>query len=242
MTTSIARLRARAAAVALLSLGLTSIGIAPVAAHVEATAEGAQAGVGPVTVVFSAAAESDTAGIISVKVQLPAGIAPASTALVTAPAGWAMTPTSDGYEVAGPDIGPGVDLAYSVTIDRLPVEAPAELPFKTLLRYSDGTEDAWIELPTAENPDPENPAPAITVAAAPPGAATSSAPAPASTAPAPTAAESSAAQTQDVDTEPAAAEDDDGTSTGPVVALVIVAAAALAGGLWYRRTRASSRT
>lgn len=242
MDSPTSRVRRRAGFAAVLAIALTFLGAAPASAHVEATAEGAQAGTGPVTVAFSAEAESTTAGIVSAKVQLPAGVDPSSTILAAGPTGWALTPTLDGYEVAGPDIGPGVDLEYSVTIDRLPVDAPAELPFKTLLRYSDGVEDAWIELPTADNPDPENPAPAITVAAAPPGAATSSAPATESTAPSTTATESGSPEVRDVDTEPVAAEEDGATSTGLVVALVVVAAAVLAGGIWYWRSRTSART
>lgn len=205
----------------------------------EATAEGAQAGTGPVTVAFLAEAESTTAGIVSAKVQLPAGLSPQSATLAAAPGGWALTPTSDGYEVAGPDIGPGVDLEYSVTIDRLPADA-TEFPFKTLLRYSDGVEDAWIELPTADNPEPENPAPTITVAPAPPGAASSSAPPSGSTGSSSPAAESSPSETQAVDSEPAASVDDTGTSTGLVVAVAVVAAAAVAGGFWFWRSRKSS--
>ena len=62
----------------------------------------------------------------------------------------------------GDDIGPGVDLEYGITVEQLPRES-TELPLRTLLRYSDGREDAWIELPTDANPDPEQPAPTITV-------------------------------------------------------------------------------
>ena len=43
------------------------MGLAPASAHVEASAEGAQAGTGPVTVAFVAEAESATAGIVGVK-------------------------------------------------------------------------------------------------------------------------------------------------------------------------------
>ncbi|WP_409332012.1 DUF1775 domain-containing protein [Trujillonella humicola] len=190
------------------------------------------------TVVFSAAAESTTAGIVSAKVQLPAGLTPQSTSLAGAPGGWVLTPTSDGYEVAGPDIGPGVDLEYSITIDRLPVDQ-TELPFKTLLRYSDGVEDAWIELPAADNPEPENPAPTITVAPAPPGAASSAPPTESSSSSSPATA-SSPSEAQAADPEPAASQDDTGTSTGLIVAVAVVVAAAVAGGLWFWRSRKSS--
>ncbi len=50
------------AVLALVALFLL-LGVGSAAAHVEATAEGAQAGTGPVTVAFSVAAESPSAGI-----------------------------------------------------------------------------------------------------------------------------------------------------------------------------------
>ena len=167
MTALRTRIRQRAAIVAAATLGLSVLGLAPASAHVEASAEGAQAGTGPVTVSFVAEAESATAGIVGVKTQLPAGIAPDAVSLASGPAGWTMTVMPDAYEVSGPDIGPGVDLMYGITVEQLPRES-TELPFRTLLRYSDGREDAWIESPTENNPDPEMPAPTITVAAAPP--------------------------------------------------------------------------
>ncbi|SMO96255.1 Uncharacterized protein YcnI [Geodermatophilus aquaeductus] len=232
---SLCRRVRRSASVLVLSLGVVVVGAGPAGAHVEASAEGAQAGAGPLTVSFLAEAESSTAGIVGAQVQLPEGLPPASATLASAPAGWAMTPTADGYEVAGPDIGAGVDLEYSVVIDRLPQEAPAELPFKTLLRYSDGVEDAWIEVPFEGNPEPENPAPSIAVA---PAAAPVTTPAPATESAAPSTAATESSPSRSAAPE-AAAADDGGLSTGAVVALAAVAAAALAGGLWFLRRRSS---
>ncbi|WP_336031532.1 DUF1775 domain-containing protein [Geodermatophilus sp. FMUSA9-8] len=211
---------------------------ASASAHVEANAEGARAGAGPVTVSFLAEAESSTAGIVGAKVQLPEGLAPQSATLAAAPAGWALTPTVDGYEVAGPDIGAGVDLEYSVVIAQLPADAPAELPFKTLLRYSDGVEDAWIEVPFEADPEPENPAPMITLAAAaapvtPSAPATTSAPATPSATPS-TTAESSTGQAAE-----AAAAEGGGPTLGTVLPLAAVAVAALAAGLWFVRRRSA---
>ncbi|MCF6745000.1 DUF1775 domain-containing protein [Blastococcus sp. KM273128] len=233
------RFSRRAATVAVCTLGLLFAGVAPANAHVEAAAEGAQAGTGPVTVSFLAEAESTTAGIVGVKAQLPAGIPPASVSLASGPPGWVLTATPDGYEVSGPDIGPGVDLKYGITIAMLPRDT-TELPFKTLLRYSDGREDAWIELPTDANPDPEQPAPAITVAPAPPAPTTTAPSSPAATATA--ASPSAGADTPSAaPQEAAAATAEDFSATGWIVAGVVVVALALAGLLWFWRRRASSQ-
>ena len=221
-------------------LGLLFVGLAPASAHVEAAAEGAQAGTGPVTVSFLAEAESTTAGIVGVKTQLPSGIPPASVSLASGPPGWALTATPDGYQVSGPDIGPGVDLEYGITIEMLPRDT-TELPFKTLLRYSDGREDAWIELPTDANPDPEQPAPAITVAPAPPAPTTTapSSPAATTTAGSPSAgADTPSAAPQEA---AAATAEDSSSATGWIVAGVVVVALALTGLLWFGRRRASSQ-
>jgi hypothetical protein len=50
---------------------------------------------------------ASTLGIASVKTQLPVGIAPAMVTLAGAPKGWALTPTSDGFELGGPALAPG---------------------------------------------------------------------------------------------------------------------------------------
>ena len=234
MDNFLTRFSRRAAVTTTAALGLVLAGAGPVSAHMEASAPGAQAGTGPVTVAFNAAAESTTAGIAGVKTQLPEGILPEQVSLASGPTGWALAPTPDGYEVGGPALAPGQDLDIGITIERLPLDV-TELPFKTLLRYSDGREDAWIELPTEADPEPENPAPTITVAPAPPGAATT-----APSSPAPTSSPSSSAPT--VETQEEAADSSttgDSTSTGLIVAIVILVAAALAGGLWFWRSRAS---
>lgn len=222
----------RAAIVGLAVSVVLLAGASPAAAHVEASAEGAQAGTGPVVVDFLAEAESTTAGIVGVKVQLPAGISPDDVVLAVGPAGWTLAPTSDGYEAGGPDIGPGVDLEYSITIGQLPPDA-TELPFKTLLRYSGGREDAWIELPTEANPHPEQPAPAITVAPAPPAATTT----PSSAAPTPSADSPSSSPAEPV--EAAQTSADEGGSTWWIGGAAIAAIAVLAGGLWFWRSRTS---
>jgi hypothetical protein len=220
----------RLAVAVLLAACLLLVGARPAAAHVEATVSpGAQAGAGPVTVAFAAEAESPSAGIASVKTQLPAGMPPQDVSLATGPSGWALTPTPDGFEVGGAPLQPGTDADFTISIRQLPADR-TELPFKTLVRYTDGTEDAWIEEPTPDNPDPENPAPIITVA---PAAAPTSA-----AAPSPTPATSSAATTAPTTTPQAQESDDEGTPTWLIVLGVLAAVAVLAGGLFLaRRTR-----
>jgi hypothetical protein len=220
----------RLAVAVLLAACLLLVGARPAAAHVEATVSpGAQAGAGPVTVAFAAEAESPSAGIASVKTQLPAGMPPQDVSLATGPSGWALTPTPDGFEVGGAPLQPGTDADFTISIRQLPADR-TELPFKTLVRYTDGTEDAWIEEPTPDNPDPEDPAPIITVA---PAAAPTSA-----AAPSPTPATSSAATTAPTTTPQAQESDDEGTPTWLIVLGVLAAVAVLAGGLFLaRRTR-----
>jgi len=225
----------RAALTATMAVALAWAVASPASAHVEVSAEGAQAGTGPVTLVFSAESESNSVGIVSMKTQLPAGIAPADVTLAGGPAGWALTPTADGFELAGPDIGPGVDAEYSVTVAQLPADA-TELAFPTLQRYSDGREDAWIEPVTDAVPEPENPSPVLTVAPAP-ATATAAAPPTTSTtqaAPPPTSTAPSQAQTDDAAAETA---DDSGVGAPVIVLLVVVALALIGGVAWMVRRR-----
>ncbi|NEK96513.1 DUF1775 domain-containing protein [Modestobacter muralis] len=226
------------------ALGTVVLAATTASAHVEATADGAQAGAGPVTVAFDIAAESDTAGITGVKTQLPAGLAPSSVSLASGPQGWVLAPTADGYEIAGPALEVGVNAELSVAITQLPADATTELPFKTLVNYSDNSEDAWIELPTADNPDPANPAPSITVtpaaASAPTAAPTSSsAPAPSSSTMPTSEAPASQAPT-DTDTAAAATTDEGSSSTGLVIGLIAVIAVITGAVLWFRRRQSNA--
>lgn len=157
----------RLAIAALLAPVLLVMAAGWASAHVEAEAEGSpQAGVGPVVVTFIAEAESTTAGIVSARTQLPAGVLPAWVSLGSGPTGWALTATKDGFQIGGPALAPKVDAKFAIRIGRLPADLSGTLPFKTLVRYAAGKEDAWIEEPTSDNPDPDSPAPTITVFAA----------------------------------------------------------------------------
>lgn len=221
---------------AALAAGLLLLGAAPASAHVEATADdGAQAGDGPVTVAFVAEAESSTAGIASTKTQLPAGVLPEWVSLAAGPPGWTLITTADGYEVGGAALAPGTNAEYTVSIGQLPADR-TELTFKTLVRYTDGQEDAWIEDPTPGNPEPQHPAPVVTVApAAAPAATTAPSSAPASSVPA-----SSAPATPTTSAQAETASDD-GTPGWAIALGVLAVALVLVGGLWVWRMRSRSR-
>ena len=222
----------RTVATVLLGAVLFAAGTGTAAAHVEVSAEGAVAGSGPVTLAFAGESES-AAGITAMRTQLPEGIDPADVSLASGPAGWTLTPTAEGFDVGGPTLPSGADVEYAVTVAGLPAGV-TELTFPTVQVYADGTEDAWIEQEVPGGPEPELPAPVLAVA---PGAAAPTTPAPATTAPAtPTGTESAPPTATTPD--PAAAADE-GTGSGWLVAVAAVAAVvAVAGGLWYRRSRA----
>jgi uncharacterized protein YcnI len=219
----------RTLATVLMGAVLLAAGTGTAAAHVEVSAEGAVAGTGPVTLAFSAASEA-AAGITTMRTRLPAGIDPAEVSLAAGPPGWTLTPTAEGFEVGGPALPVGADAEYAVTVATLPAGV-TELAFPTVQVYADGTEDAWIEQEVPGGPQPELPAPVLAVT---PGPAVPPTPAPAS----PTLAAEPAAPTASAPA-PAAAAADEGTGSGwPVAVAAVAALAAVAGGLWYRRSRA----
>jgi hypothetical protein len=228
------RSAARVAVAAPLAATLVLLGAGTASAHVEATAgDGAQAGAGPVTVAFVAEAESTTAGIINVKTQLPAGVLPEWVSLASGPDGWALSTDGDSYTVGGPGLPAGTDAEFTIGIGQLPADR-TEFTFKSLVRYSDNHEDAWIQEQVPGGDEPENPAPTITVAQAVAPATTaaaSSSPA-ASAAPA-TSPATSAAVTP---TTSAQASDEQGTPSWLIV-VGVLAVVAVAGGLVYWRSR-----
>jgi len=133
-------------------------------AHVEVSAKPAQALATDSVISFSAEAESGSAGIASVRVVLPQGIAPADVSYVSGPAGWAFAATADGFTISGKALAVHADAAYKDKVKQLP--DARSLAFKTLVNYSDGDVDRWIELASASNPNPEHPAPVLKLAAA----------------------------------------------------------------------------
>jgi hypothetical protein len=136
----------------------------PARADVVATAgAGARAGEGPASVAFVAEAESSTGGITRVETLPPPGVPAAGISLTSGPPGWTVTIGGDSYAVGGPPLAVGTDAEFTSSISQLPVDR-TELTFRTLVHYSDGREDAWIEEATQDNPTPASPAPTITVA------------------------------------------------------------------------------
>ncbi|MFD8481632.1 DUF1775 domain-containing protein [Kitasatospora sp. NPDC059673] len=157
----------RPALTALLTLGMLLGAAGGAAAHVEVNTTTAQALSVDATVTFSAEGESSTAGITDLKVTLPAGLAPADITPVKTPDGWAFTPTADGWTVAGPALAPGAAAEFSVKVRQLP--SSTSVVFKTLVDYSDGHTDRWIELPQGDT-KPEHPAPVLALRPAAAGA------------------------------------------------------------------------
>jgi hypothetical protein len=180
----------------------------------------------------NAAAESDTAGIASLKVVLPAGLAPGDVTYVDGPPGWSLSADADGYVVTGPPVAVGRDAVHRVRATRLPTTPT--LVFKVLQTYTDGRVDRWIEVPSAGNAEPEFPAPVVTLAAPPGGIPPSSAPS--------SAPSSSSVAVPSPDPATVAGPDvvDDSGSALPwvILGLVVVAAGAAVAAVALRRRRA----
>src|SRR5262245_18077297 len=85
---------------------------APAWAHTTVKVEPAVAGAPDAVITVNAAAESDTAGIASLKVVLPAGLAPGDVTYVDGPAGWTLRAEADGYVVSGPPVAVGRDAVH----------------------------------------------------------------------------------------------------------------------------------
>lgn len=230
----------RAAVLTLATGGALWLLAAPALAHVEVSAKPAQAGAANAVVTFEAEGESTTSGITGVRIQLPAGLTADQVKLAGAPSGWKLTAASGVVTISGPALKASEDAEYSVRIGKLP--DARQLVFKTIVNYSDGHKDSWIEEGTGGESEPDNPAPVLRLAAAAPttAAPTTAAPttAPTTTPPAPTTAAPTAAAT----TAAAPVSDDgDGGSTALGVVVGIVAVLAVAGGVLYvLRRRAAS--
>jgi len=214
----------RIATVAVASLlALLALG-SPALAHTEIDVDNPQGGAADVTMSVTAEAESESAGIASVRMVLPTGIAPAQASLASGPSGWTITATADGFTVAGTPLPVHTDAKFVVKLAQLP-PAGGVLTFKTLVTYTDGKVDRWIEEPSASNPSPPNPAPTVSVR---PGAAT----------PPPAPATSGQPSTGPAATSSAAARSGGGNGVlWLAVVAVLVVAALLAGALVLRRRR-----
>jgi hypothetical protein len=198
-----------------LAVVCTAAGIAvvlaagPALAHVEVEAAPARALATDALLSLTAEAESGTAGISGLRIQLPAGLVPADLRLASGPAGWRLTGTGDVVTVRGPALPVGRSLRLGIRVRQLPDDR--QLVLKTVQSYTDGTQDAWIELPTASVPEPEQPAPIVRLQAAAPGATAvpRATPTAAPTTPAPTTSTPTTPRTSGA--APAADPADDGS-------------------------------
>jgi uncharacterized protein YcnI len=204
-------------------------------AHVDVEADPPIAGAANALVTFTAEAESASAGITSVRVILPAGLSNSNVSLHKAPAGWRLSATSDGYSVGGASLPPGAEAAHSIIVSRLP--DTNALVFKTLVNYSDGQVDRWIEEPSNANPNPGSPAPVLQLQPGPrPGVSPTTQPAVTTTVtPSITPAPATAAPAT------APAQDQDGGGSTWVWWLVTAAVVGAVGaGTWYAVARRRS--
>ena len=203
----------------------------PAFAHVEVRADKAQAGASDVTLSFNAESESPSAGIVSLRVVLPAGIAPQDVSWVSGPKGWSLKSAADGYTVSGPAVKAHTDAAYKVKVAQLPADA-GTLAFKTLQTYSDGHIDRWIELPE-NGAESENPAPLLKLAGA---VAASPGPASPSAVPVGSVQTPAAGSVTTAPVDVAAASDDSGTASWWWVLLGVVLVS-IGGAVWIVRRR-----
>lgn len=229
------RIRATRLIIAVASgVAVVAVWGAAASAHIEVSADKPQAGAVNVTLSFKGEAESQTAGIKSEQVVLPAGITPQQVRLAKAPAGWTLSPTADGFIMAGTALAPGVDATFSVIIDQLPVSA-TELAFKTLESYTDGKVSRWIEIPQPGKAEPPHPAPVLKISPA-----ATPVTEPSSAAPVPTTAsttEGPIATPADNGTSTSTA---DGGSAGWWIAAAALAIGIAGAGWWVRRRRAAA--
>jgi hypothetical protein len=236
------RLVARLAApVAALAGALALAG--PAFAHVEVESATPQALAVDAVVSFNAEGESPTAGIKQVRVVLPAGLAPGDVSLVDAPRGWQLSAASDGYQVAGPALAPGKNAAYKIKVRQLP--DARQLVFKSVVTYTDGQVDRWIELPQG-GAEPQHPASVLKLTAAAPGAKplpsggaansaspAASAPASPAAAPAPDPSSAPVAPSASPATATASGSSGSAVATVAVVGLLVVAIVGVI--VWRRR-------
>jgi hypothetical protein len=212
-----------AAVAAGIALGLVAFA-GTAFAHVEVSGQPAQALANDAVITFSAEAESASAGIASIRVVLPQGIAPTDVTLVSAPPGWKLTATADGFSLAGKALGVHQDAKYAIKVSQLP-NAPS-VAFKTLVNYANGAVDRWIEIPSSGNPNPDHPAAVLKLAAA--ASPTEASPSAAPTDPGVTAS----AVGQGTSDKPAAS-----TPLGVWILFVVLAAVAIALGIAFVRRR-----
>lgn len=185
----------------------------PALAHVEVEAAPARALATDALLTLTAEAESGTAGISGLRIQLPAGLVPGDLRLASGPAGWRLAGAGAVVRVSGPALPVGRSLELGIRVRQLPDDR--QLVLKTIQSYSDGKQDAWIELPSASVPVPDQPAPIVRLQAAAPGATAVPRTTPAPTTSAAGPSPSPAASTpRSSGAAPAAGTADDGSEVG----------------------------
>lgn len=136
----------------------------PAWAHVQVEAQPGSPGATNASLKITAAGESATAGVTKLDVTADPAIPADQVTLVSGPAGWTVTPGSQGgFSIGGPALAKGQDAVVSVKVNQLPV-AP-QVVFKVLQTYSDGEIDRWIELPGPNGQEPDKPAPIVRLTA-----------------------------------------------------------------------------
>jgi uncharacterized protein YcnI len=213
---------------------------APALAHVEVEAAPARALATGALLTLTAEAESSTAGISGLRIQLPAGLVPGDLRLASGPVGWRLAGSGAVVTVSGPALPVGRSARLGIRVRQLPDER--RLVLKTIQSYSDGTQDAWIELPSASVPEPDQPAPIVRLQAAAPGA--TAVPRTTPTTPAPTTSASVSTPPLSVSPTPrssgaaqAAGTADDGTDVAWMFGGVLAGIAALGGLVLAARRR-----
>jgi uncharacterized protein YcnI len=233
----------RAAVVLLAGAAAVLTAAGPALAHVEVAAAPARALATDATLTMTAEAESRTAGITGVRIQLPAGLVAADLRLAGGPAGWRLTGSGAVVDVRGPALPVGRSLRLGLRVRQLP--AGERLVLKTIQSYSDGRQDAWIEVPSDSVPDPDQPAPVVRLQAAAPGAT----PVPRATTPAPTTPAATTAPTTPAagasnSTAPAvaeaAADEEDGSGAAWLFGGVLIGVVLL-GGIVFAASRKGAK-
>lgn len=163
--------------------GLTALLVgavaAPASAHVSVSSPNAtQGGFGVLT--FRVPNESDTASTTNIKVQLPQDQPLASVSVKPLP-GWTykvtkkkldtpiknhdseITEVVDTVEFTAAAGNPGIKAGefQEFQVSAGPLPTVDSLSFKTIQTYSDKSEAAWIEVPTAGGAEPDKPAPTL---------------------------------------------------------------------------------
>jgi periplasmic copper chaperone A len=221
------RIRVLAAVTGTLTVGWLVLA-GPASAHVTVSAPGATKGGNDIAITFRVPTESATLSTVGVAVQFPTGT-PIASVSVQAQPGWTFTEksvklstpikTDDGditdavseidWKVApgGSGIKPGEFGEFVVIAGQLP--QAAEITFKAVQTYSDGSQVPWIDVPApGSTAEPEHPAPTLQLTAAD--------------------APSSVSPAAPSNTRPVVLS---------TIALVLAAAAAVLGGLALRRSR-----